>query len=426
MALSDQTRRFEDTLQQLFRAELARNEDGLEVKFGRANPVVSYKLADSDLTSLQTALTGKQVAEDTILYDSNSLEMPIAFEGYGPARFRDGDSVTKEDPDNGIKYSLGKPTSAYLLYFFNLLQERSRTSRESRRLIHRRMIGSGMRREAAPTLFDHLAGRFFHFRTIQITCQAAKSLSDLLGLLSAFIFQYSYNTGIPIIEIRFLEQFLRAARMQVLRRSSFEEMEPPRRLYVTDLVYHYQMGLASDSPPLQYLSFYHVAEHFFEAVYTEDMIQSIIGVLTGPGFSYRRRSDITALIRTVRSKIRTVNERDVFNEEDALRLVLKNYIDPARLRASLDEYDSSLLEFYKNTPVSFAETGTVDLSEADLDRLTKRLASRIYKTRNAIVHSKDGGRGRYIPFQHDRDLFREVPLLRFIAEEILVGSSKTL
>jgi hypothetical protein len=283
-----------------------------------------------------------------------------------------------------------------------------------------------MRREPAATLFEQIARRFFRFRTIQITCSTARPLSDLLGLLSAFIFQYSFNTGIPIIELRFLEQFLRAARMQVLRRSSFEEMEPPRRLYVTDLVYHYQMGLASDSPPLQYLSFYHVAEHFFEAVFTEDMIQSIIGVLTGPGFSYRRRNDITMLIKTVRSKIRTVNERDVYSEEDALGLVLKAYLDPARLRDSLNGYDSSLVDFYKTSPVSFAEAGAIDLNEVDMDRLTKRLASRIYKTRNAIVHSKEGGKGRYIPFQHDRELYREVPLVRFIAEEILVSSSKAL
>ncbi len=191
-----------------------------------------------------------------------------------------------------------------------------------------------------------------------------------------------------------------------------EEMEPPRREYIPDLVYHYQMGLSSDSPPLQFLSFYHVAEHFFEAVYIDDMVRTVTSTLTGPSFSYRKRNDVVSLINLIKKRVRTTGERDTYNEEDALRLVIKQYVI---LHGSRLRYTLSTTRFWTTTgkcSTVFRSTNC-DFNEADQDRLIKRIAGRIYKTRNAIVHSKDIGKGKYIPFHHDRELLREIPLLRF-------------
>jgi hypothetical protein len=203
-------------------------------------------------------------------------------------------------------------------------------------------------------------------------------------------------------------------------------MDPPRRQYVPDLVYHYQMGLASDSPPLQYLSFYHVAEHYFESVYVDDMVKAVVDTLTLPGFSYRRRADALQLIKTIKQKVRAVGDRDVYNEEESLRLVLRKYVDFTKIHALLDAYDATLVPYYKVNTVAFSDAPVVDFSESDIDRLAKRVAARVYKTRNAIVHSKDGSRGKYVPFHHERDLLKEVPLLRFLAEEIITSSAKAM
>ena len=54
------------------------------------------------------------------------------------------------------------------------------------------------------------------------------------------------------------------------------------------------------------------------------------------------------------------------------------------------------------------------------------LARRIYKTRNSIVHSKEGARRKYVPFEHDRVLVKEVPLVRFVAELIITTSSSQI
>jgi hypothetical protein len=56
----------------------------------------------------------------------------------------------------------------------------------------------------------------------------------------------------------------------------------------------------------------------------------------------------------------------------------------------------------------------------------KDLVQRIYFTRNAIVHSKDGEKGKYLPFSHEKQLVKEVPLLRFISEAIIISNSNVV
>jgi hypothetical protein len=430
MSLSDQMPLFETSVAQLLGGEVSKADDGLAVRFARHGYEASYTLPKEELAEIGTALSGMSVHEDTILYDSNSLEMPVAFEGRGVYSLKNI-AITKSDPDNQIAYTLGLPSKPYRVFFLNILLARSGASQEARLHIRRRIqrgedSARMRRREASTTFFDYLAANFSFVPTLKVASATPRQLTDFLGLVSGFIFQFSYNTSIPVIEMRFLDQILRSARMERIRRSSLDEIEPPRRVYIPDLVGHYQMGLSTDSPPLQFLSFYHIAAHFFEAVYTEDMIQSVIATLTGPGFSYRRRHDILALIKTIRQRVRTMNEREVYNEEESLRLVIRQYVNFPRMKAALASFDPALPDYYKITQVGFSEAPTCDLDETDLDRLTKRIASRVYKTRNAIVHSKEGGKARYMPFQHDRELLREIPLLRFLAECLCENASSSI
>ena len=54
---------------------------------------------------------------------------------------------------------------------------------------------------------------------------------------------------------------------------------------------------------------------------------------------------------------------------------------------------------------------------------TGLIASRIYKVRNAIVHSKKQTFGAFIPFKHDRALSYEIPLVKCVAEEVIDNNS---
>ena len=71
----------------------------------------------------------------------------------------------------------------------------------------------------------------------------------------------------------------------------------------------------------------------------------------------------------------------------------------------------------------FSNAPVVDLKLEDADVVIKHLGSRIYQTRNAIVHSKESEKSKYTPFRDDSKLVKEVPLLRFISEQIIFSTS---
>ena len=56
--------------------------------------------------------------------------------------------------------------------------------------------------------------------------------------------------------------------------------------------------------------------------------------------------------------------------------------------------------------------------------IIKRLSQRIYSVRNAIVHSKDCDKLRYQPFNNDDELRKEIPLIKSIAEIVIINTAE--
>jgi hypothetical protein len=76
------------------------------------------------LTEIDDALrklAAKEVIEETTIYEKRSFELLVregsAFSGAYRMRFRDPDAkITKKDVENGIIYTLSRPSDEYLLY----------------------------------------------------------------------------------------------------------------------------------------------------------------------------------------------------------------------------------------------------------------------------------------------------------------------
>ena len=60
------------------------------------------------------------------------------------------------------------------------------------------------------------------------------------------------------------------------------------------------------------------------------------------------------------------------------------------------------------------------------DKVYQAICNRVYLVRNAIAHSKEGEHLRYEPFRHDKEQKKEMPLIRAIAEEIIINSANQL
>lgn len=104
-------------------------------------------------------------------------------------------------------------------------------------------------------------------------------------------------------------------------------------------------------------------------------------------------------------------------------MVLKKFVNFEDLVNKLNDFDENLIEYYKSNKVQFSNGEEVNFTQQDDDQIISNLSKRIYSTRNAVVHSKAGEKSRYTPFKDDKQIVKEVPLLRFISENLIIKES---
>ena len=201
----------------------------------------------------------------------------------------------------------------------------------------------------------------------------------------------------------------------------------PYKSYKSELVKYYYQGISADIPFTQYLAFFHVAEFFFQTISEQDAFKEIEEFITRPSFSPHRKDDIRQFYNKVKKRMRDQKEDGVWDERTGLLLCLKKYIpDIEILRNSVNSLDVSAIDYYKNEDVSFADGAKPINFDDTSEVLYATIRDRVYSVRNAIVHSKEGKKLRYEPFKHDKELSKEIPLIRAIAEEIIINSAESI
>lgn len=382
------------------------------------------KLADT-ITKLENITS----ISETVISTETSYEVLVREEG-PYSRFslgirEDNNSINMEDSENNLVYSLGRPSDQFILY----LIKGSISYGEPRALGGNFFIGSRALRlaiEEQTCALDYLKKVIAARMTLRLTSNARRSINEFDKLSSAFLFNLTYNTDAALVQQRDFDELFRTRRITRSRRSDIGDIDPPRRTYVPDLIHHYQLAVGTENPMLEYISYYHIIEHFFESVFNEALVEKIKNKITHPDFSYKRKQDVSSLIKEIAKSIKIRDESMTFNEQEALRLTLQKYLDISELIVKLDEYDNSLVEYYKLESVKFSHARKVDLKDNDENTVFKHLSARIYQNRNSIVHSKESDKAKYTPFRDDKNLVKEVPLLRFIAERIIFETSTIL
>ena len=410
-----------------FRADLSESKDCWLFEFQSRGINRSLPLSKDRLQNAIEALQALSSVAETVISGSKNYEALVREESPFPSlhrRIRD-EGVMLDDSDNGIRYRLAGPTNEYILF---LIDSVARVT-SLRALFGPRPIAMLLDRSDASEdndVFDVLRRAIPHFLSLRIESDRDRSAAEMARFADSFFFEVGYNVDCAIVPQRYLEEVLRTGRIAGLRRGRLDDIDAPRRHYLPDLIYHYALAVGAENAFLQYISYYHVAEHFFDSVFWDDIVIRVKDRLTQPGFSYKRKKDITAIIKFIRKAIDVRDESLTFSEQTALRLTLEKYVDLARLKTEIHEYDETLLGHYSSASVSFSGGDIVDLNSPDQVALFTALAARVYKTRCAMVHSKDGEKARYMPFKDDHVLVKEIPLIRFIAEQIIIGTSSIL
>lgn len=368
--------------------------------------------------------------QDIELYDNKSYEVLIRDEN----RFMLHRELKQKDSVNKIDYTIEKPTDKYLIFFlYNLYLQ------NTPRILRGGIMPMKLRRIYGNTNDDQLTMPFHHniidvikeivprLETLQIDSYTPKRKVDFEQLVYAFLFNLGYNLDYMYQPLRFMDEFTQPYKIGRLRKANFSDVEPPKNIYINELILYYQKGISTEGIDHQFLSFYHILEHFFEKIYNDDILLSVKNEITKPSFSYKRDKDISTLISLVQKRLKYKNDEFQLNEPEALELTIKRFVtDLKYLADELNTISSNLVEYFKTTEVSFSRGNKVNFDSVNDDEIYTNLAKRIYSTRNSIVHSKETDKSKYVPFRDDKDLLKEIYLLRLISEIVIIANSKEL
>lgn len=415
-----------DAITSLFNFTIMEETDG-KIVFN----IISDKTATLDknqVAQLIQELSIMTTDQDVELTDNFSLEVLVRQERMMLAR-----EIVQKDLVNKIEYKIDKPTDKYLIFFLSNLAKQN-TPRILRNGIVPHRLRRIYDRETSQqeilfelSVLDVIKEIVPRIETLQIKSETTKKKADFEQLVYAFLFNLGYNLDYTIQPLRFMDEFTQPYKLGRLRRSSFSDVEPPKRVYLNELILHYQKGISSESIDHQFLSFYHVIEHFYEKIYNDDILNSIRAELTKPSFSYKRGKDISGLVALIQSRLKYKNDEFQLNEPEALELTLKKFVkDIPYLVSELTTISPTLIEYFKSNEVPFSKGNRVNFENANTNEVYKNLAKRIYLTRNSIVHSKETDKSKYTPFRDDKELLTEIYLLRLIAEIIIIENSKEL
>lgn len=267
---------------------------------------------------------------------------------------------------------------------------------------------------------------------VHIETSTSESREQLQKYTKSYLFNIAYNFDVVFKAVTEIDDlFPQRSSLPRRRIQNVSELMAPQLLYKEQLVEQYYMALTSEEPFVKFVGFYHIMEYFYEEVYNEDVFKSVQRIIQHPGFSAKRTKDIVKIVDLIKKKSRQNKEEFQGSELEALELTLKKFVDITELINDLTEFSDSIVDYYKAREVSFSKGDAVDLRDVSNEKLYKKLAARIYKTRNALVHSKSNesrlnDRGVYNPFANSQELTMEIPLMRYISEAIIINSASTL
>lgn len=394
---------------------------------GEVSNVIDFIISNSELKELYDR-TMAISNENLELYSMNNYEIAIDLDY--PLLRREIYPVISNDTANGIKYILGFPTMEYCAFLLiGIVDIRNRQdsrrvslpTRLMRPLDSIRRFGNDEQEFSLQNLLPRMIGEL----SLKIETTESKSLGAFRKYKTSFIFQFMYRSNLALIEFSNIEEMFHLNRT-VRERVDFEQLDtPPLREYMSDVVDYYKLALSSNDAYIKYISFYHVMEYFYDEVFKKKMINDLRDKITNPGFSYKNDDKIYEMALFIKNRLRMNDESGQGNELESLKFVLNEYIAIDELKNRISSIDSTAVLYYQSNKVTFCNAPIIPWT--DLQGVYTQIARRVYFTRNSLVHSKSGkNQERYKPYKDESELQKEIPLVKAIAELIIINSSKII
>lgn len=364
------------------------------------------------------------------MYNMNKYET-IVQEEISPRQYEYIPDI--KDSQNDINYSVSFISDSMIIFLFinifdNMdttlsIKRQSRLFRHPLRMLLKR-LEEGFKGNDITSIIDFIRLMMRPTFSLKIETINAKEYSRFVDLKNAYIFNTLYMTDNILIEYTDFESIMKSTNS--FRRNGKSELEiEPRRKYDEIIVNYYKKGMASSDPYIQFISFYHVLEYFYDETYNKYLVKDLRNKLTHPEFSYKNDEDLLKVASFTYSRLKQFGEDGQGNELESLKYVLKEFIDINMLKNKLDSTGITDGNYYKNTDIKFSNGPKIiwDNSEGVITNIAKR----IYYTRNSLVHSKSGRKNlMYHPYKNEEDLKNEIPLVKSIAEFVIIESAELL
>lgn len=364
-------------------------------------------IAISDLESISKRVSNDYISDNLCLIKNKRLEVAIVDKS---RKLLGSSNEQFTFNEYGISGELSKASEDYVYFFISKCLDNPS---------YHRMLLISHDKIVSSNLVD--IGKQLRLKTLIINTEYESNSKHLNKLMNSYLFNiaYNYDYSINLLDLN-IDKVMRFRKKQ-------KGQLVPLREYDMNLVNYYNHGISTDMPFTQYLAFYHVIENFFQSISEEETFSEIKRLITRPSFSPYIQKDVKEFYNKVRKLMKDQREDGVWDEKTGLLLTLKKYIiDFENLKNAIITIQPNAIDYYKNNNVSFAyNASTIDFS-LNRDEIYTQLRNRIYAVRNSLVHSKEGDKLRYQPFINDKQLSLEIPLIRAVAEEIIISTSKPI
>lgn len=377
--------------------------------FSYRNADLSIKESDiDDYLSLKNGIT---FPKETAISSTYYYEHVVDFQGFRgmPPRFRmrGNESMVVEDKEKSEKITLSTISPRFL---FAILDKEEKNKNFLRYLMRPMMMGRFRNSDEENDICS-----LFRIYTIRLDVdpEKGKQLSEKSkeSIAESALFNFAYNFGFAsILSQSWEREYFR------LGKNRTDTTQYPLRTYKSDLLAYYQLALSSESMILSYLALYKIIEYFYTSSSEKVLHDKIKHKLVLPEFHHTKPRQLRDLVSLIRKNDQKTDERKM------LINVLEEYFYEAESKEWIDEYESENGIHFTNNQTIFGEEHKLDTNTS---QIFSSIASRIYHIRNAIVHNKESELSRFIPFSgQEQTLFKEIPLLKHIAEGLIIKTGK--
>ena len=221
------------------------------------------------------------------------------------------------------------------------------------------------------------------------------------------------------ISLKIAKRWQQSGERLIFSQDGFKEpknLDFPKSLINRKLTNFFTRAISSTVPEYQFLDFYHCLEFNFLTVSNEVLYQRLRTQLLSPSFSVTE-SNIDKIVLEIQK------HRSEQDEVRMLGQVLKKYVSTVELESFISTYEKLRgKKVYSVEQVILGKTFSIDTSS---NNVYDSLAQRIKRIRNEIVHSEDiRKRSKERWEELDNISIEDLPLMRFLAHQVIIGSSK--